>query len=114
MDEAGHTKAIFGLLVLNGVSSGHYAASFHRLIVPTLQNFSDALRRKAVGDAEQVHGKPRFSPHGIDIAECVGCRNLPKGIGIIYDRREEVHSLDHRQLVANLVDTGIIATVIPH
>lgn len=29
MDEAGHTKAIFGLLVLNGVSSGHYAASFH-------------------------------------------------------------------------------------
>ena len=53
-----------------------------------------------------------------------GCENCVKtavrdvykrqGIGIIYDRREEVHSLDHRQLVANLVDTGIIAAVIPH
>ena len=44
----------------------------------------------------------------------VGGRNLPEGKGVVHNGREKVHGLDYGNVVADLVDSGVVAGVKTH
>ena len=114
MDKAGDAQAVFGFVVLNGVSAGDDAAGLHRLVVTALQNLADGLQRQAVGHTQKVHGQLGQAAHGIDIAEGVCRGDLAEQIGIVHNGRKEIYRLDDGGIVADLVNTGVVAAVIAH
>ncbi len=114
MDKAGDAKAVFRLVVLNGVAAGNNAAGLHGLAVAALQNAPDGLQRKAAWNAQKIHGQLWHAAHGVNVAEGVGRGDLAEKIRIVYDGREKIHRLDHGHLRRDLINTGVIAAVIAH
>ena len=111
MHKACNAQAVFRFIVLDGVAAGNDAAGLHSLGVSTLKNRTNVLCGKTVWHAQKVHGELRLAAHGVNVAQRVRCGDLPEKIGIVYDRREEVHGLDNGRLIGNAVNAGIIAAV---
>jgi hypothetical protein len=59
--------------------------------------------------ASEVSGLPA---HGINIAQCIGRRDLSKRIRIVHDRREEIHRL-HQRLIcgASQIHSGVVGMI---
>jgi hypothetical protein len=53
----------------------------------------------------------RRAAHGIDIGDGIGSGDLAEDIGIIHHRREEIDRLNQRNIIADLIDTGIVGRV---
>jgi hypothetical protein len=55
-----------------------------------------------------------MAPHGVNIADGVGCRDLSENIGIVYRRRDKVGSHDDGQVIAQTIDPGIVVGFIAY
>lgn len=114
MCKAGNAQAVLGFLILNAVASGDHRPSLGHLVRAPGQDIPHRLHRQAGGEGQQVHGQLGLPPHGVYIGEGVDSGDLPKSIGVIHHRREEVHRLDHGQLITDLIDCRVVALVKAH
>ena len=107
----GHRKAIFKLVILYAVSPHQQRSSLEYLIHAAAEDvFQDRDIHRLHWKADHVHRRQGLTAHSVDVTQGVGYRNLTEGVGVIDNRREEVHGLDDGQFLAYLVDPGIIRT----
>ena len=114
VDQAADAQAVLGLRVLDAVAACGHCASLRHLGRAPLQDGPHRLPRQAGGDGQQIHGQPGLAPHGVHVGEGIGRRDLPKVIGVVHHRWEEIHRLDQRQLIREAVHRSVIAGVIAH
>ena len=106
-----NTKAVLGLFVLNGVSARNDGPGFTHFIGTAGQYLTGSFQAETAREAQQIHCYDRFSTHGIHVAQRIGGRDLAEGVGIVHHRREEIHGLNHDQLIADPVYGGVITAV---
>jgi hypothetical protein len=63
-------------------------------------------------EADQIQADPRLRAHRVDIAQGVGCRYLPVGIGVVNRRCNEIGGGDQGQFIGEFIDPGIIAGIV--
>ena len=106
---AGYGKPIFQLGIVYAVSAHQRNAGFFHLVYPALEHvFQDGYVQLFYREADYVHGGQGLAAHGIDIAQGVGDGNLAEVVGVIDNGREEIDGLDDSQVIAQLVNAGII------
>src|SRR6266849_6901841 len=97
VDDAGNGVAEEHVLVTNRVAADDAALRFvHFRKTAANDLFEDggiALFRKS----ENRQRGNRAAAHGVYIAERIGCGDLSKQVGIVHDRREEIHRLYQRE-----------------
>ena len=114
MNKARHRHAVFRLWVKDTVTARNECACLIDLVVATAKHVVDGLLRHIGRDCHNVQRQFRLAAHGVHIGEGVGGGNGAKRVGIVGDRREEVHRLHQRQIIADAIDAGIIALIKTH
>ncbi len=114
MHEAGHGKAVFGLLVEYAVTAGYERARLIDLFVASAEQLMHRLVRHAFGHGHDVQAQAGLPAHCVYVRESVGRGNLTEGIGVVRDGRKEIHGLYQRQLVADPVYGRVVAFVKAH
>ena len=64
-------------------------------------------------EGHQVEPRDGLGPHREAIAQGVRRGDLAVVVGIVHDRREEIHRLNDGQILAQLVDAGVVSRVGP-
>ena len=111
MHKACHREPVFRLIVQNGVPARDECTSLIDLVIAAAQQRVDRVLRHIRRNCHDVQTELRLAAHRIDIRKRVGRRDLPEGIGVVRNRREEIHRLHQRQLAGDLVNRGVIAAV---
>src|SRR5579863_10248470 len=111
MNKPGDGISKFSLLVANTVAADNRT--------PGLDHFRKAARKNSFKNREigllwkthQRQRRERLSAHGVNIAKCVGCRNLSERVSVVDDGREEIDSLDQRLIGGDLIHSGVVGMV---
>ena len=114
VDEARHGEAILRLVVEDAVSAGDDRARLIGLVVPAAENLVDRGLFHLLRHAHDVERELRLAAHRVDVRERIRRSDLAESVGIIRDRREEVHRLHERELVRHAVDRRVVALVEAH
>ena len=109
--KARNAEPVFGLLILHRVAAGQHRPRFLYLRGASRQNIPQHGGVQAGRKAGNVQRHRRFASHGVHIAEGVGRRDLPEGIGIVHHRREKVQGLDHGQIPADPVHRRVVGSL---
>ena len=96
------------------MSAGNNRACFIGLGITAAQNLLHGCLVHLLGDAHNIQRQLRLSAHSVNIAQSVRRRNLSVHKGIIDNRRKEIRCLHNRQLVAHLVNAGIVAFIVAY
>ena len=72
---------------------------------PAQRGLVDVLCREIAA----VHGGQRPAPHGVDVGDRVGRRDLAVEERVVHDRRDVIDRLDQRQIVGETVHSGVVA-----
>src|SRR5215475_13465153 len=108
MDASSYAVSKFDLRIPYAVATNDRALCLHHLGESagqySLKNSHIAVFREA-NHRQRIQ---RPSSHSIDVAQRIyGC-DLPKSEGIVYDGRKEVNGLHQRQIVGELIHSGVI------
>ena len=114
MHKAGDAQAVFGLIIQNAVAAGDEGTSLIDLVIAAPQQLMHRVLGHGLGDGHDVQAQLGLSTHGVHIGERIGGRDLAEGIGIVGNGREEIHRLHQGQIVADLIDGGIVTLVKAH
>ena len=76
--------------------------------------FQDLETLFLIGKPHNRERGERPPAHGVNIAECIGGRNLAKSVGIVYDRSEEINRLDQRQVGRQLIHSRVVVGLKAH
>ena len=63
------------------------------------------------GEGDEVEPGDGPRAHGEAVAQRVRRRDPAKIVGVVHNRREEIHRLDDGQILAQLVDARIVARI---
>ena len=85
---------------------------FGHLFGTAAQDLPQHVQIHALGEADKIQCRFDLTAHGVDIAQGIGRGNLPKGIGVINHRREEIHRLHQGNVLGNAVDGSIVPAVV--
>ena len=80
---------------------------------PALKNPGEDIHGEFLGEADDVEGDQGLAPHGIDVGEGIGRRNLAKPEGIIHHRGEIVHGLHQGLSVIDPVGRAVVGRICP-
>ena len=80
------------------------APGFGHLFGTAAQDLSQHIQIHALGEADKIQCRFDLTAHGVDIAQGIGCGDLPEGIGVIDHRREEIHRLHQSNVLGDAVD----------
>ena len=109
MDHSRDSHPIFDLLVDDAVAADDHRPCLSHLLRPAFQNFAQDLNvHLAFREADDVERGLRLRAHGVDVAHGIGCRDLPEGVGVVHDRREKVHGVNHGQIWTQAKYSGIV------
>ena len=114
MDEAGDTEPVERIVILDGMPADQKRARLLYLFRAARHDIPEDFGIKAVREADDIQCDLWDTAHGIDIGESIARSDHAKGIGIIYDRGEKIHSLYHGDFLRHLVDRGIVRGGKPH
>ena len=114
MHKAGHSKAVFRLIVQNAVAAGDQRTGFIHFVVAAAQQLMHCLFGHGFGNGHNVQRQLGLAAHGVNIRKRVGGGNGSKGVGVIGNRGKKVHRLHQRQIIGNFIHAGIIAFVKSH
>ena len=104
-----HRQSEFGRIIFDGVTTEHQCSRLHHLVVTTLQDGAKHIQRDfGRGEHHQVQHQQRRSAHRVDIAQRIGCRDLPKLIPTAAHWREEIGGENQGRLIVQPVHTGIV------
>ena len=110
MREARDGKPVLRLFVVYAVAADYSCAGLGYLVVSALEYALYRVERQlSVRESQKVHGELRLAAHRVYVAQSVGCCDLPEHVRVVYDRREEIHCIDHCYVVGQLVDAGVVA-----
>ena len=107
-----HREAVFDAGVRDGVSAREDAPRFGHLFGTAAQDLAQDVQVHALREADQIQGRLHLAAHRIDIAEGVGCGDLPKGIGVIDHGRKKIHRLHQCKVIGDAVDRRVVLAVI--
>ena len=97
------------LLRLDRVSADDRDARLARLVAGPPEDLDEHLGRQGTaGESHDAQRRQGRAGHRVHVAQGVGRRHGAEVIGPVHDRREEVGGQDQRQVVAHLVDRGIV------
>ena len=114
MYDAGHTKPIFGFIIVDRMSADHYRTGFGYFLLSAAENRQQNFCRQFTNwKSDDIHRSDWFTAHGIDIAQTVGCGNLAKQKGLIDDGRKKVQRLNQRCFLIKQIYPGIIGSINP-
>ena len=114
VDEARHRQAVLRLLVQDAVAAGDEGSGLVDLVIASPQQLVDSILGHVRRDSHDVQAQLGFTAHGVHVAEGVGGRDLAEEIGVVGNRREEIHRLHQGQVLGDLVDAGVVALVKAH
>ena len=99
VDGAGHRVAEFDLAILHGVAAEQRHARFAQLVEPAAEDLRRLRRCRDASCWKRRNRQRRQRPpaHGVDVAQRVGRGDLAVDVGVVHDRREEVHRLHQRR-----------------
>lgn len=100
---------VLGLGIIYGVTSRDDHARGGGLIRPTSQYLLELIERtRARGIRHQIQGEHGPCAHRVDVREGVGNGNPAELVGIVHDRREEVHRKHNSNIVRDAIDRGVV------
>ena len=108
MNQALHGKPVDRLRVADRVAPGDSAAGFRDNLGAGFEDRRDRLAREVLGKGGDVDRQHDPAAHGEDVAARVGGRDRPEVGRIVDERREEVGGRHQRDVVAHLVDRGVV------
>ena len=109
-----HGQTVFHAAVCDGVPARQNTAGFRYFFGTAAQDLAQDVQIHAFRETNEIQSCFHLAAHGVDIAQRVGRRDLPEGIGVIHHRRKKVHGLHERHVFRDAVDGCIIPAVIPH
>ena len=112
-DDPGHGEAVLRLGVVHGVAADDEDAGLPGLGGAALEYLDKDVLRERGGESDYVEGEQRRSPHRVDVAEGVRRGHLSEDVGIVDDRREEIHRLNEGYVVVQAVDGGVVGRADP-
>jgi hypothetical protein len=115
MDDPQDGEAVLRLVVLDAVPAHEEHARLPHLVQSAPEDLpEDCFVQSAHGEADDVQGRQGAPAHGVDVAQGVRCGDLPEGVWIVDDGREEVHRLDDRQVLPELIHPRVLAVFHAH
>src|SRR5581483_8760030 len=112
VDDAGDGHAELDLSVAHRVSANDEAARLHAAIGPAAEDLAEPVQAElVVRVADQVQGGLRLASHRVDVAQGVGGGHLAVDERVVDNGREEIDGLNDRNLLGQLVDTGVVVRV---
>ena len=88
--------------------TGDHRSGFLHFICAALEDAAQDIQVEVVWKAREIQCEERLASHRVDVAQSVGSRNLAEGVGIVYDRREEVSRADNGLIITHAIDSSII------
>jgi len=111
-DGARDHQAIFWLLIIDGMAAEYGDAGLPGFFRAALENVRQNLQGELVaGEADDIQGKQRRGPHGVNIGEGIGRGDLAELVGIVDDGGEEIDALDENPAVGQAVRSGVVGIV---
>jgi hypothetical protein len=98
MDETGDRVAELDLLIGDAVATQNRAIRLLHFRRAAIHDLGQRVEITFGGIGENREGGDGAAPHGVDIAQRVGCGDCAECEGIVDDRREEVDRLDQGQI----------------
>ncbi len=89
------------------------AISFGRLGVAAFQYFPQDVLIQRHREPDDIHGQERRAPHGVNVAQRVGRRDLPELEGVIGYGREKIDRHNQRDVVVQAVDGRVVPRLRP-
>ena len=99
MHEAGDRQAVFRLVVVDAVAPGDQRPRLIHLVVAAPQDVVDRFHGHLLRDRHDVEAELGLPTHGVYVGQGVSGGDLPEQIGIVGDRREEIHGLDQGKFI---------------
>ena len=112
--KAGHGKAVFRLLVIDGMAAGDDDTGLIGFLVAAAQHLVDHLLGHLRGHGHDIERDLWGGAHGVNIADGVRRGDLAEPEGVIHNGSEEIHGMNGRDLIGNAVHTGIVIGVEAH
>ena len=115
MDQPHDGVAELGLGVVDGVAADDAHARLARLLGAAPQGLAEHGHGELVPREpdDRQHGD-RTPAHRVDVGERVGGGDLPEGVRVVHDGREEVHRQHEREPVGQSIDRGVVAGLRSH
>ena len=114
MDGAGHGETVFGLPVIDTVAAQDVDARFADFVEATAQNVRQHRWPQLLdGKSDQVDRHQGLRAHSIDVAQGIGRRDRPEGVGVVDDGREEIGGDHQGEIRPEPVDRCVIAGLKP-
>ena len=101
----------FRFFIADAVAADHGASGLDHLRQAAGQNALQNVEIGFIGKADEGQRSQWLSPHGINIAECVGSGDLAEGVGIVHDGREKIHRLHERRLGREQIHAGVVGVI---
>ena len=112
MDDPGDGQAIQRLCGRDRVPAEDRCARRIRDVGPAAQDLADLVGRQVIGKAADGKGEERLAAHREDVGDGVRGSDASVVVGIVDDRREDIHRLHDRLLVVQLHDGRIVERVV--
>ena len=109
MDNAVDAQPVLGFVVVDGMAADQAGPGLDHFIVAAAQDLPEDAHIEMFGrEHHDIQGGERFAAHGIDIGDRIGRGDLAEPVGIIDRRGDKINGVDHRHLIGELVDRGIV------
>ena len=109
IDGSEHRQAVFGLIVVDGVTARDERPRLGDRIGASAQDLAGDARAERAVKREQVQRHMGHRAHREHVRKSVGRCDASEFIGIVHDGREEVHREHGGQPVAQQPDSGVVA-----
>ena len=115
MRSPGDGESVFELRVDDSVSTDDERAGFVYFILTAGENAGKDLEGKVLGwERYDIECGERLAAHRVDVGQRVRSSNLTKVVRVVDDRREEIHRLDEREIVAQHEDPRVVEGLTTH
>ncbi len=112
-DGARDHQAILWLLIIDGMAAEDGDAGLPGLGLAPCENPGQLLQGELVaGEANDIQGKQRRGPHGVNIGEGIGRGDLAELVGVVDDGGEEIDALDENPAIGQAVCGGVVGVFV--
>src|SRR5688572_9163447 len=95
MNDSGDGHAVFDLFIDDAVTAYDDRATFPDFVGAAFEDFAQDLDvHLPLGKTDEIQTGLGLAAHSVDVAERIRRRDLPKGIGVIDNRGEEIDGVD--------------------
>ena len=109
VNESGNGKSVFQLVIFHAMPAQQHRSGFADLVDASLDDLpQDGKIHAFQREPHQIHGGFGLPAHGVDIAQGIGCGNLPEPVRVIHNGREKIHRLDQGQFVGYSIHSCIV------